>query len=222
MARGAGSVIIGGLYWRKGTTAGAYSAIVTGGVIGLVGVFIPGIWKNYTGTEFPINGQYINMIAMASAIIMYLTVSLISGRHMAPYNLERLLHRGQYAIEGEHIVHADGLRSRWQQFVGITPEFSRYDKVFAIALVVWNAIHFLWFVGFTIVNLTMKVSDQVWSTYYLVGLLITLTLSLPTMVWFTVGGIIDMKALYKLLDSRAVDETDDGSVPDDYHEEARV
>jgi solute:Na+ symporter, SSS family len=225
---GAGSVIIGGLYWRKGTTAGAYSALITGGVIGLVGVFIQNIWKKLTGQDFPINGQYINMIAMASAIVMYVVVSLVTGRKLPAYNMDRLLHRGQYAIEGEHIVHDHGIRSRWQQFVGITAEFSKGDRILAIILVVWNAINFLWFVGFTIYNLIQKlffhrlVPDYVWSTYYFVGLMIVVVLSLPTMVWFTVGGVMDMKLLYKHLDSAVIDETDDGSVADDYHEQAHV
>ena len=215
---GAGSVIIGGLYWRKGTTAGAYSAIITGAVTGLIGVFIPGIYKNLTGHEFPINGQYINMIAMSSAILAYVSVSLITGRGKPAFNMDKMLHRGEYAVKGEHIEHIETLKSRWQKFVGITPEFSKSDKILALFLIIWQGLIFLWFIVFTAINLYYKlvhgvlISDHAWSTYFQVTILIQVILSVPCTIWFTIGGIIDMKALYKHLDTCQRDHSDDGSV----------
>jgi len=215
---GAGSVIIGGLYWRRGTTAGAYSAVITGSVIGLIGVFIPGIYKNLTGHEFPINGQYINMIAMSSAILMYASVSLITGRGKPAFNPKKMLHRGDYAVKGEHIEHIETLKSRWQKFVGITPEFSKSDKILALFLIGWNAANLLWFVIFTAINLYFKlvhgvlISDHAWSTYFRVTIMISVVLSVPCTIWFTVGGIKDIKALYRHLDTCDRDHSDDGSV----------
>jgi SSS family solute:Na+ symporter len=223
---GAGSVIIGGLYWPRGTTAGAYSAVITGGVIGLIGVFIPGIYKNLTGHQFPINGQYINMIAMSSAVLMYVSVSLITGRGKPAFNLDKLLHRGNYAIKNEHTEYVETLKSRWQKFVGITPEFSKSDKIFALFLIGWNLLLFLWFIIFTAINLYYKLvhgvllSDNAWSIYWQVGIVINVILCIPVTIWFTVGGIIDIKALYKHLDTCPRDHSDDGSVCSDEDEEA--
>lgn len=44
---GAGSVIIGGLYWRRGTAAGAWTAMIVGAVFGIVGFALPKIWVEY-------------------------------------------------------------------------------------------------------------------------------------------------------------------------------
>lgn len=45
-AGGAGSVIIGGLYWKKGTTAGAYAAMISGAVLGATGFLIQQYWSS--------------------------------------------------------------------------------------------------------------------------------------------------------------------------------
>ena len=215
---GAGSVIIGGLYWRRGTTAGAYSALITGGVIGLIGVFIPGIYKSFTGQEFPVNGQWINMIAMSSAILMYVSISLITGRGKPAFNLEKMLHRGEYAIKGEHIEHVETLVSRWQKFVGITSEFSKSDKILALFLIGWNGLNFLWFIVFTAINLYYKlvrgvlISDSAWALYFQTQFMINVILSVPCTIWFIIGGVKDMKSLYRHLDACEPDHSDDGSV----------
>jgi len=215
---GAGSVIIGGLYWRRGTTSGAYSAIITGAAIGLIGVFVPGIYKSLTGQDFPIHGQYLKMIAMLSAIIMYVSVSLMTGRGKPAFNMERMLHRGEYSIKGEHRMHPETLKARWQKFVGITPEFSKSDKILAFFFIGWSLLHILWFIVFTAINLHYKlvlgvlISDHVWATYFQVTVMINVILSVPCAVWFTIGGIRDMKALYKRLETCERDHNDDGSV----------
>jgi len=41
---GAGSAILGGLYWRKGTTAGAYAALITGSSMGVGGFMAQQYW----------------------------------------------------------------------------------------------------------------------------------------------------------------------------------
>ena len=44
---GAGAVITFGLYWKKGTTAGAYSALIAGAVIALTGIFAQQYWASW-------------------------------------------------------------------------------------------------------------------------------------------------------------------------------
>ncbi len=43
---GAGAVIIGGLYWRKGTTAGAWAALLTGSTLSLIGITAESVYGN--------------------------------------------------------------------------------------------------------------------------------------------------------------------------------
>ncbi|HEO72613.1 MAG TPA: sodium:solute symporter, partial [Candidatus Hydrogenedentes bacterium] len=41
---GAGAVIIGGLYWKRGSTAGAWAALSTGAVVGIAGIILQQVW----------------------------------------------------------------------------------------------------------------------------------------------------------------------------------
>ena len=208
---GSGAVIIGGLYWRRGNTAAAYAALNCGGLLGLFGLWLPTLWKNHYGTECPINGQYLWFIGMLLALAIYASVSLITGKGKEPFNITRMLHRGEHADDKSHIV--DEFKgSAWMKLVGITADFSKGDRFLAVFLVVWNLLNFLWFVVFSIVNLLFPVTDQAWMTYNWVQVLITLILSIPCAIWFTVGGVMDIRGLFRHLDSCVRDDTDDGRV----------
>ncbi|HSH92839.1 MAG TPA: hypothetical protein VK968_01700, partial [Roseimicrobium sp.] len=50
---GAGAAIIGGLYWKKGTAAGAWAALLTGSGLSISGI----IARQYYGNEFAFNGR---------------------------------------------------------------------------------------------------------------------------------------------------------------------
>ncbi len=208
---GSGTVIIAGLYWKRGTTTAAYLALIMGSGIGTAGLILEPVFQHYLGKKFPINGQYMWLIAMVTSLIVYVIVSLITGRNKTPFNLDKMLHRGRYAVAGEHEI-KEVKQSVWQKIVGITPEFSRSDKVLSLAMIGWNAAFFLWFVIFSIANLVGFVSDAAWAKYWHVTLISYIVLSVPTAVWFTIGGLKDIKALFKHLDKAERDDSDDGSV----------
>ncbi len=71
---GAGAAIIGGLYWRKGTTAGAWAAMLTGSTLSAGGIVLRQIY----GTTFPFNGREIAFYASLVAILCYVVVSLLT------------------------------------------------------------------------------------------------------------------------------------------------
>lgn len=209
-AGGSGAVIIGGLYWKRGTTAAAYAALYTGGILGVIGLIIPQYWKH-----FPVNGQWLWFISMVIAMVLYIIVSLVTGSPDKAVNFSKLFHRGKYAVEVEPIK--DEYQGKaWLRVIGITKEFSKSDKGLAIFLVVWNLLNFLWFVIFSAVNLCCNISDNAWIWNWRVIITINAILSLPCAVWFTVGGLIDIKALLKHLETAKRDETDDGRVLDHF------
>ncbi|MBQ7257858.1 MAG: hypothetical protein IJS60_09235 [Abditibacteriota bacterium] len=248
---GAGSVIIGGLYTRWGHTAGAYGAMITGAVLGLIGVFIAPIWKGfliltqntlpalyakYVTIEagemvveaFPINGQYINMITMTCSILVFILLSVCVKSK--PYNLDKLLHRGKYAINDEHssIIHKDAKIGFWQKIVGITPEFSKGDRVWAYIFVFWSLHSFVLFIVFSAIELIRRamglpfMSDHVWFIIMFWGIYLNLAISIPVTVWFTVGGIHDIRHLYRDLSIARRNDRDDGSVEEDEDEIAET
>ena len=95
---GSGAVIIGGLYWKKGTTAGAYCALTIGAVLGIFAVFADMIWMKLFGHKFPINAAVLSFFAMGGALILYVLVSLVlHSKNRFEFNLQKMLYRGQYA-----------------------------------------------------------------------------------------------------------------------------
>jgi len=209
---GSGAVIIGGLYWRRGTTAGAYCALTVGAVLGVAGLIIPQYWQAHYGRPFPINGQVLWFIAMLSAIAVYVVVSLITGRGRPPYNLEKLLHRGAYRLPGDEREIYEQPKSIWLKITGITPEFSRTDRLLAIALVAYQGTYFLWFLTFSLINLLYPVDDAFWLKYWWFDIRLKLAISVPAIIWFTIGGILDIRRLFRTLQTLPRDASDDGRV----------
>ncbi len=211
---GSGAVIVGGLYWKRGTTTGAYAALNAGCILGIANTAIPVIWKYLYHHEFPINSQIFFFFSMLISMSLYFIVSLVTSRGQEGFNLERMLHRGKYADKDAAVLDKECHISAWQKLVGITSEFSKGDRFLAVLLVSWTLLNFLWFAVFSVINLVYNVSDYSWSMYWKVTLIMNLVMSVPFVVWFTVGGVLDIRALYRHLDTAVPDHTDDGRVVD--------
>jgi SSS family solute:Na+ symporter len=208
---GSGAVIVGGLYWRRGTTAAAFCALIVGMVAGVGGLIVPQIYLHRTHHHFPINNQWLWFLAMLSAAVVYALVSLATSGKSA-CNLDKILHRGEYRTAADH-PHAEVHDTLWFRLVGITKEFSRGDRALAIVMLVWNTLGVAWFVIFTIVNLLRPVSNHGWAlNYFIGGILVPVVLCLPVTIWFTIGGAMDIRLLFKRLAASTVDPTDDGRV----------
>lgn len=203
-AGGSGSVIIGGLYWKRGTTAAAWTAMITGSSIAVGGIVLQQVISN-----FPINGQWFWFIAMVSAVVVYVAVSLLGGKK--EFNMDKLLHRGKYLIQEEYqVLNTQPLRG-WRM-LGMGKEFSRTDKVIYIATYCWI---FLWasiFIIGTIYNLTHDVADLIWMKFWYWYLGINIAMAIVVVFWFTIGGVRDMKALFHRLGTMQRDDKDDGFV----------
>jgi len=132
---GAGAVILGGLYWKRGSVEGAWAAMILGSVFSVSGIalrniiwphFLPGWkeanphlgWLQNLPEKFPFHGVE---MAFGVAIIAggaYILLSLLSKR--PPVNMDKLLHRGEYAVETEG--HRPGLPTEISRSVEATTE----------------------------------------------------------------------------------------------------
>ncbi len=59
------------------------------------------VWK-MSDTKFPINSVEVSFVAMLAGVVVYVAGSLLT--YKGPFNLERMLHRGQSDTEGAHAV----------------------------------------------------------------------------------------------------------------------
>ncbi|MCC6423758.1 MAG: sodium:proline symporter [Phycisphaerales bacterium] len=233
---GAGSTILGGFYWKKGTTAGAFAGMITGSTLGVGGILIREFWPNHLAPwllrmypnseflhnnlkEFPINGQWFYFMAMVSAVVMYALVSLLTCRE--DFDLDRILHRGKWAVDeqGNPLPPVAKPPRSWKAILGIDHNFTFSDKCQSWALFIWTMFWFGIFVIFTIWNLIWPWPTEWWSKYWhIVGIWMPLVIGIGTTVWFTIGGLRDLMALFRQLSSAERDEMDDGTV--DHNEES--
>jgi len=203
-AGGSGAVIIGGLYWRRGTTAAAWSAMITGATIS-----VGGIIGHQLNPDFPINGQEFWMLGMAVSLVVYAVVSLAGDR--SEFDLDRLLHRGKWAVADETVV-GDGVVTRLQRLFLFTPEFTRRDKVLYVATYAWTFFWFTIFVVGTVYNLTHEVGDESWARFWRWYIGVQFVAAGVVFVWFTLGGVADLRRMFARLRSVERDVGDDGVV----------
>ena len=224
-AGGSGAVIIGGLYWDRGTTKAAWTAIIIGALISVSGVLVKQIsveWLNDTSSyvqlknilEFirSINGQEYWGISMGASAFAYVVVSVLDNSE--PFNMDKLLNRGQYVIEGEKKIINENTELGWKIFL-MGEEFTKGDKLIYILNYVWTGIWTLVFIVGTIYNLSNKVSDANWMLFWRNYIYIFIVISLVIIVWFTVGGFHDLKIMMDKLKTEKRDHHDDGWVSED-------
>ena len=204
---GSGAVIIGGLYWKRGTTAAAWSAMITGSSIAVGGIVIQQIIP-----DFSINGQMFWGLAMLGSSVVYIMVSMLWKKQS--FDMDRMLHRGEYAVEEEIKITRDEPQKGWK-VLGMTKEFTRGDKLIYIATYIWT---FLWVVVFiigTIYNLTHAVSNASWMNFWEIYIWVYLFTSIIVIIWFTIGGVINVKEMLSALKTMKRDHADSGYVAND-------
>jgi len=206
---GAGAVIVGGLYWKRGTTAGAYGAIIVGIIGALLGFFLPIEWKR-RGMEFPLNSQWIWLLSMLTSSAVYVTLSLLSRKPVC--DMDKLLHRGVHAnpldaaaLEGSA---PGGLMAR----LGVDRHFTKMDKVIFLGVIGFSILWGATFLAGTLYNLFNEVSVESWAKFWRFYVILALTLGVFTTIWLSVGGFIDMRNMFKRLMAVTRSDKDDGTV----------
>lgn len=209
---GSGSVIIGGLYWRRGTTAGAWSAMLTGSSIAVGGIIIHQIQPG-----FFINGQVFWFIAMVSSIVVYILVSLVTPQKKG-LNFDELLHLGEYRIKEEYDVQQPAEKGL-AKFFGIGEEFTRSDKVIYILSYAYTFLITAIFIFGTIYHLIFGIADDTWMQFWYGYIIVMLILSAAITIWFTFGGIKDLRAMFASLNNLVRNPNDNGMLREEMLEE---
>ncbi len=226
---GGGAVIIGGLYWKRGTTAAAWTAMLVGSLLAGTGLTVQTVWPNLVpvlntwfpqsaflaehAEKFPYNGMQISFVAILSALTSYILVSLYGWLivRKPAFNMNRMLHRGKYAIKGEHgedvVLPPTGLKA-----ILPSKEFTRMDKVIYYALLTWMLTFFAIFIGVTIYQLIWGTTDAWWIKYWSFWVVLIVIVGVITVIWFVIGGIRDARDLFRALRSADRNVLDDGRV----------
>ena len=243
---GAGPVIVFGLYWKRGTTTGAFAALGAGSFLAVSGIFCQQTWAKYlypalekygladsfsrffetaskpfnpyivwkmTPEKFPVNSQEIYFIAMLVAVTLYVTVSLLTCRK--PFNLERMLHRGIYADSETKPRIPWTFRSAFSKIIGIDANYTRGDRILAWSVFLWSFGYgfCLCFVGVIIWNAIYRWPNHWWAVqFHITALIVPCIVAVVSTIWFSIGGTLDLRRLFKSLAAKHDDFSDDGRV----------
>jgi len=203
-AGGSGAVLIGGLYWKRGTTAAAWAAMLTGSTIAVSGIVI-----HQLVDDFPINGQVFWGIAMAASTLIYVSVSLLGPG--GQFDLEKLLARGAEAGDPDSPESKLPPRRGWRA-LGLGREASGSDRTIYIVTYAWIGLWTLVFAVGTAWNLTHDIPDADWERFWQFYVAVQTVAAALVIVWFTIGGVRDIRQMLTSLARARRDDTDDGWV----------
>ena len=239
---GAGPCIVFGLYWKRGKTAGAYGALIGGSSLAVLGIILQKYWASHiypllveagwldsvrwffetvsgpfhpyvvwtvTPDKFPINSQEIYFITILVSVSLYIGLSLLTGKEV--FNMDRLLHRGKYRLEGTEVKKG---KFTFTRLLGIDSQYTKSDRILAWSVFIYSLVYgFGSFLTIVIWNAFYRWPDHWWANWSFIATFIVGTaIGTVTTVWFTIGGTLDLRRMFKRLAEKQVNVLDDGRV----------
>ncbi|MCA9254022.1 MAG: hypothetical protein KDA33_00225, partial [Phycisphaerales bacterium] len=224
---GAGAAILGGLYWNRGTTTAAWAGMIVGILLSGIGVVVKQLPQSvFVGLAAPgsiwapigrlllwfrgkFTGQEMSLITMCGASGTYVLVSLAQWR--TKFNLDKLLHRGDYAMAGESSLSIRDARGFWER-LGFSREFRGADRAVTFVTLSWPLFWSIVFFGVLAYRTGATISASSWLAYWRVWMWVVLIAGMIVTCWFTIGGFRDLRRLFQMLRAKSSDPTDDGYV----------
>ncbi|MPM82297.1 hypothetical protein SDC9_129358 [bioreactor metagenome] len=216
------SLSFGGIFVQRNWADTVYPWLVEMEWAGAVGEFLEAVsgpfspyvvWK-MDPVKFPINSYEMYFLTMLITLALYCIVSALTWKE--PFNLDRMLHRGIYNVDGDHRPAAAwSVRNVFSKLIGITPEYTRGDRIIAWSVFFYSFVYtFLFsFVGVVIWNIVTPWPVEWWGHYFFITtLLVPGLVALVSTFWFGIGGAIDLFRLFRDLEQRNINPLDDGRV----------
>lgn len=238
---GSGPAITLGLYWRKGTAAGAFASLFTGAGIALGGILlqqnwartlypflernglIPGLSRFFETVSRPFHPYILWKVTPNKFPINSMEINFIALlMSLIAYLIVSLItcHK---VYDLNALLNRDKQNKTFQwtrvkiinRLLGIDEHYTRGDKIIAHAVFFWS---FVWgfgisFVGIIVWNHFFKWPDSWWCTRVLVVMIIVPSIvALITTIWFGYGSIIDLGKMFSMLRSHNEDTFDNGQV----------
>ncbi len=211
-----------GLFFQRNWAAQIYPWLDRMGYASPVGTFLetvsspfnPYVAWTMDPIKFPINSMEIYFMSMVLGVIAYITGSLVTYKE--PFNLDRMLHRGKYGDSKEAPpVKTWSWSNLYQKLIGITEEYTTGDKIIAWSVFIWSLIYSfgIMFCGILLWNAVAPWPAERWGIYFFITTIVAaLLVGGISTIWFMIGGVIDMRALFRDLNARVSNPFDDGRV----------
>ena len=234
----AGCAIIGGLYWKRATTGGAWAAAIVGVTLAYGGWYLTYNWESsqqilnwifsenwgqitqsypgLAGDKCPINAQWLYFLTVLTTIFIFVLVSLSSNQ---VFNMDQLLHRGQYAIEENLETEKEqkasaktNLEKPSKSIFSIGQEFTFGDKILFYGSYAYILVFFAVFLFGSFYMLAYDISDQAWGEFWWYFCVVILLMTAAVTIVVTIGGLKNLREMYDMLKNIKRDEADDGTV----------
>ncbi len=105
---------------------------------------------------------------------------------------------------------------------GITREFTRFDRFTTYVVVGWFILLFIVFVAGTLYGFIFEISTDSWARFWYWYMWQMFVVFFVSTIWLTIGGLRDVRKMYKLLSTRERDFSDDGRVSHDKNDQELV
>ena len=100
----------------------------------------------------------------------------------------------------------------WMQKIGFSREYSRADTWITTITVLWPLAFTVLFVVGTLYAVFFGIPQGVWVEFWRWWTWLIFGTGCVIVVWFTIGGFLDLKRMYAHLEKYRADARDDGSV----------
>lgn len=206
---GAGAALVCGLYWKGGTTAGAWAGMLTGIVLTAAAFVL----QRFELAGLP-DSQRLSFIIMLASLTAYIGMSLLSTRlrWAKACDFDKLFHRGKYETRREEPPQTTRQMNRLEKLLGITSDFTGRDRFVYYAILINSLIMIVVFIVITLLNLAHDFDESFWFNVWLVYIWNTIITGSVVTVWFLIGGFLDLGSLFQRLSGKQRNDLDDGMV----------
>lgn len=195
-----GIVLLGGLYWKRGTTKAAWASMIVGAVVGISGFIYRSINPDF------LHGTIIAFWVTIICIIVYVVVSYLDKN--PDVDLDEILNRKK---TGTNTTLNNRKKRRWFRW---GKEVPKSDRILIPCIVAGLVMFMGAFIIVYIYNITHDVPTESWLKYWHVFLYVMFGVGSSFLVMIMIGGFRDLCRLFKNLKTQADNIEDDGSVKD--------
>ena len=191
----AGAVMLGGLYWKRGTAKAAWATMIVGAVAAISSFTCRIMYPEI------LDGRIMAFWVSIICIVVYVTVSLLDKSPRV--DLDEVLNRKKTR------ENPAAQKRKWFQWPSEVP---KGDRILIPCIVIAIVLFLTAFIGSWIYNTVVEVPTERWLNFWQVYLYSMFALASAFLVWILIGGIRNLVQSLRGLKAQKVDEKDDGSV----------
>ena len=158
-----------------------------------------------------VTGQVMMFWSILISVSLYVGISLLSMIRGRPaHDMDALLHRGAHAID--EVDASPVTRGHWLERLGFDRQMTGWDRFITAATLLWPLGFTVIFIAVTVYAYRYGLTAEWWLGYWHWWTWFAFVIAAVVTTWFVIGGIRDLRRMFKRLEAYVPDEDDDGRV----------